>query len=502
MATATTSADKISSLSSSDSDSDSNIEDTYPTLFVRVKDLPSFGTPIWGIEIYDAVESVTGERDRSECIQKSDGLWRITLKCSHSRLTLLSTGLNIRGHHVTVLSKNPNLINGQESVRLSISNLPYSVSNETIKKTLKNLGVTFGRDLEWDLYHKDRKVTACKTGKRFAWIAPPKIPLPKHFKVAGKFHGFLSYKGQDDSPPYAAPGYRKQVFSSDTRSHDPLPSSHQNTEDFQTVKKGKNSTTSVSKEKIKKTSSYRNRFALDSAYEQDTDEDEIPTQDIKSTLPLPVRETSTSPDWWKGDGADVLNPEDLNDINPPADMLTLSQVISDTAQSSSQAAAAEDSLFDNIIVPGKEKRTDAGNIAWTIPAPSDVVTQHTKKQKRNDSKKISLIEKKQQTLDDMSSRGRPSVRTPHTPNSARSSSKRRTDSTVSSLNKKRRSRSRAQSRSKASSVSNSAAIAKTIVNITSGDKTAKSDTTVVTDRTDKTANSDKSVVTDRTESPI
>ena len=501
MATATTSADKISSLSSTDSDSDSNIEDTYPTLFVRVKDLPSFGTPIWGIEIYDAVESVTGERDRSECIQKSEGLWRITVKDSHSRLTLLSTGLNIRGHHVTVLSKNPNLINGQESVRLSISNLPYSVSNETIKKTLKNLGVIFGRDLEWDLYHKDKKVTACKTGKRFAWIAPPKTPLPKHFKVAGKFHGFLSYKGQDDSPPYAAPGNRKQVFSSDARSHDPLPTTHQNIEEFQTVK-GKNSfkkPISVSKEKIRKTSIFRNRFALDSAYEQDTDEDETPTQ---STLPLPRETRSTSPDWWKGDGADGLNPDDLNDIIPPADMLTLSQVISDTAQSSSQAAAAEDSLFDNIIVPGKEKRTDAGNIAWTITAPSEVEPQQQKKQKRNGGKKNPLVEKNQQTLDDMSSRGRPSVRTPHTPNSARSSSKRRTDSTVSSLNKKRRSRSRAQSRCKATSTSNNVTIAKTIVNITSGDKTANSDMSVVTDRTDKSANSDKSVVTDRTESPI
>ena len=447
--------------SSSDSDSESNIEDTYPTLFVRVKDLPSFGTPIWGIEIYDAVESVTGERDRSECIQKSDGLWRITVKDSHSRLTLLNTGLNIRGHHVTVLSKNPNLINGQESVRLSISNLPYSVSNETIKKTLKNLGVTFGRDLEWDLYHKDKKVTACKTGKRFAWIAPPKIPLPNHFKVAGKFHGFLSYKGQNDPPQN--PGPKIQSFG--PRSHDPLPVVHPNPDDFKTAKGKK---TQKHKKDSKKEMITQNRFdPLDSAYEVDTDEDEMITGNRD---PLPDRETRRSnPDWWLGDDAQDLITPDLNEINPPSDLLTLSQVISDTAQTSNQAAA-EDSLFDKIIVHEKEKITEAGNIAWTIPAPADYDTQHLKKKKVLTKKNS---QKKQQTLDDMSSRGRPSVRTPHASKSARSSSKRRTDSTDSSINKKRRSR--AQSLGKAASASTTAVIANPTLKKLLGDKTMDSD---------------------------
>ena len=176
-----------------------NPEDTFPTLFIPKNHIPEFGTPVYGLEIYKAIETVTGKCDKSECVQKIGGMWRVTLKDSSARSSLLTKGINIRGHSVTVLSKNPFLsADGQETTRLKINNLPYSVSNETIKGKLRSLGVELCGEIEWELYKDDKKLTSCKTGSRFIKIAPPKVPVPKSVKNADKFIAYLSYKGQGE----------------------------------------------------------------------------------------------------------------------------------------------------------------------------------------------------------------------------------------------------------------------------------------------------------------
>ena len=173
---------------------------TYPTLFVQAKDLPKYDKQIYGLKIYHAVEAVTGGLDKSECVQKIRGLWRLTMKDSLSRATILTKGLTIRGYHVNVLSKNPFLSpEGEETVRLRINNIPYSVSHETIKNKLKSIGVVFTNDIQWEMYKDDNKgMLSCKTGRRFVSISPPKNPLPKSILIAEKFTAFLSYQGQDD----------------------------------------------------------------------------------------------------------------------------------------------------------------------------------------------------------------------------------------------------------------------------------------------------------------
>ena len=172
---------------------------TYPTLFVQSKDLPKSDKQIYGLEVYNAVEAATGKLDKAECVQKIRGLWRITLKCNLSRAAILTKGLSIRGHHVTVLSKNPFLSpEGEETVSLKINNVPYSVSHETIKNKLRSIGVVLTNEMQWEMYKDDNKMLACKTGRRFVSICPPKKPLPKSIKIADKFTAFLSYQGQVD----------------------------------------------------------------------------------------------------------------------------------------------------------------------------------------------------------------------------------------------------------------------------------------------------------------
>ena len=174
-------------------------DDTYPTLFIPKGNIPSFGTPVYGLEIFQAVEAVTGKRDRSECVQKIAGMWRIVLKDGTSRSTILTRGLNIRGHSVTVLGKNPYLSSdGEETIRLRINNMPYSISNETIKGKLRSIGVEVCGEMEWELYKDNKKLTSCKTGTRYINMAPPKEPLPKSIQIADKFTAYLSYRGQDE----------------------------------------------------------------------------------------------------------------------------------------------------------------------------------------------------------------------------------------------------------------------------------------------------------------
>ena len=94
----------------------------YTTVFIPNQNIPAFERPVYNLELYRSIEQTTGNSQLSECIQKIGGLWRITVKNSHARALLLTRGLNIRGHTVTVLGQNPFLYEGEETVRLSVIN--------------------------------------------------------------------------------------------------------------------------------------------------------------------------------------------------------------------------------------------------------------------------------------------------------------------------------------------------------------------------------------------
>ena len=155
-----------------------------------------------GFELCEAMTQVRNVKYSDiEGTMKISGLWRLCLKpgpnAQLARASILANGLDLRGHMIPVLSENPFLINGQESNRLVISNLPFSVSNDAVKGALVDLGLQLGSsEVKWEMYKdSNKKMTGFKNGKRVIHIAPPAQPLPNKIKVAGMFDAFLSYRG-------------------------------------------------------------------------------------------------------------------------------------------------------------------------------------------------------------------------------------------------------------------------------------------------------------------
>ena len=186
--------------------------DVIPAVFVVASGLQNLGAPVYGLEIVRAIQKITGELDKLDdviCVQKSQGLWRINLKTKTDRANLLLRGLTIRGHSISVLSKSPRLVNGMQTIRLNIGNVPFEIPDHEVKAALEILGLTFGSQIQYEFYKDEEdEPTNVKTGRRYVSIATPSQPLPEWVKVADKYRAYLQYN-------------RKKVHGTDKKDSDP-----------------------------------------------------------------------------------------------------------------------------------------------------------------------------------------------------------------------------------------------------------------------------------------
>ena len=137
---------------------------------------------VW--EICTAVsEMFSGGSKAVDGAKRIGGLWRIYLKNSDDRVLLLSSGINLRGLHITLKNSNPFLISGRQSVestRLYVKNIPLSFGNEVITNELKSMGVEMLGILKYARARTPQgHLTNFKTGNRFVEIVVPSEPLPK-----------------------------------------------------------------------------------------------------------------------------------------------------------------------------------------------------------------------------------------------------------------------------------------------------------------------------------
>ena len=201
-----------------------------PAMYVLPKSLLELGDdPVYGREICKSIEMVTGEYS-VECVQKVDGKWRLTVKTKGERASILQHGLSIRGHSVQVLGRSPTLINGEESVRLMIANVPYEVSDEEIRKALAKLQISMGAEIHWENYQDEsKKWLKAKTGRRYVFMQPPDKPLPNFVSVAGRHRAYLSYKGQKakEKEPLRGSVYHDDKEEGNETSGSPMPTDRQ-----------------------------------------------------------------------------------------------------------------------------------------------------------------------------------------------------------------------------------------------------------------------------------
>ena len=182
----------------SSSTTKSNRPVVSPPLFIKVTDLPR---NIRNIELLKQAEIIAGP-GKARIAQRIGGVWRLHMADKVSRDKVYGVQLTIRGRAIPTLDQNPNYYrdeNGSliETTKLTIENLPVSISDEDLINHLKEKGVEPISQLDWancrDVDHTLKKNWF--SGDRFIYIKKPTIPLPE-FTFIGKFKAFLSHQEQ------------------------------------------------------------------------------------------------------------------------------------------------------------------------------------------------------------------------------------------------------------------------------------------------------------------
>ena len=172
-------------------------ENIPPCCFVKNSVVVPEGDPIEGMQLTRACEEVVGEGNIYG-MQRLGDLWRIYCTTPKARNKLLAVGIEVRDHHVDIMSQNPYHFQGKgPSTKLIIGGVPLSVANSEIRLGLQNIGVEVKTaDIRYETYRdENNKWSKVKTGRRFIFTETPKTNLDTHFTV-GIWRASLWYRGQ------------------------------------------------------------------------------------------------------------------------------------------------------------------------------------------------------------------------------------------------------------------------------------------------------------------
>ena len=185
----------------------STVVQSVPPIFIKDSAIgvPSF-TPY---DMCSAVNRATNASSNLEGVQKINGLWRLYFKDRTTRLQLCNKQhLLISGVNVPLHDSNPYTsghwmghsssgAQTQSNDKLTIRDIPLSISNEAIKHMLEDKGVKLVSSVKYGLVRdQNGQLTTYKSGDRFLYIKPFNSPLPRKQKV-GIFPCTVIYHGKD-----------------------------------------------------------------------------------------------------------------------------------------------------------------------------------------------------------------------------------------------------------------------------------------------------------------
>ncbi len=162
-------------------------------------------------EVVYAAEQMAGQALRSNIdgAQVIEGLWRIYFIGSDAtRVKLLSKGINLRGKHVILLDKNPYVLNAHDpeaqenSVRITIKDIPLSYDNDVIVNFLKDKNVNLKTDIRYCCIRSGitGKLTNYKNGDRYIWAEGPITPPLNRRVRIGRFRCRIYHDDQVVKP--------------------------------------------------------------------------------------------------------------------------------------------------------------------------------------------------------------------------------------------------------------------------------------------------------------
>ncbi|KAH3696829.1 hypothetical protein DPMN_084307 [Dreissena polymorpha] len=171
-----------------------------PLVFLRERDLFGERKPqkvewLRHEELYNAIAQridpshITG-------LQRVRTMWRIYVDNLSDKVVLMSDGVQLRGRIIGVLNTNPDRLDGENTTRVCVKNIPLSVDDGLITRTLtlKGLDAISNRR---DKLRINGKLTNCCTGDRICIVKTSSLkePLPKTMQF-GQFIGLVLHNGQ------------------------------------------------------------------------------------------------------------------------------------------------------------------------------------------------------------------------------------------------------------------------------------------------------------------
>ena len=159
------------------------------------------------MQICNAVTRIIGQ-GKLDGVQRIGNLWRIYPTEKAARIELfMSQRLNVEGNPVMLYDQNPYVVGlgragisghqlPQQKDKLTIKNVPLSVSNTEIENMLKENGVKFSSSLRYGHVRNELgQLTNYKSGDRYVYVEPFNPPLPVNQKV-GDFTCLVFHHGK------------------------------------------------------------------------------------------------------------------------------------------------------------------------------------------------------------------------------------------------------------------------------------------------------------------
>ncbi|GFS02901.1 hypothetical protein ElyMa_004619400 [Elysia marginata] len=130
--------------------------------------------------------------------QQIGALWRLYPSSQENRIELLTKGIIPEGVLINVSSQNPFLVRGGDgeeipSTKLTLSDLPLSVANDTVKTALVKKGLKLRSKLKMEgIRDPDGQLTEWLSGRRFVYIDLPKSTIESTLQI-GQFKARVYY---------------------------------------------------------------------------------------------------------------------------------------------------------------------------------------------------------------------------------------------------------------------------------------------------------------------
>ena len=129
-------------------------------------------------------------------LQRVGGLWRIYVDNLQDKVKLMAEGVNLRVKTLTVLNTNPQRLDGEDTLRIRVKNIPSSADDGMITRGLTLRGADVINVIREKL-RINGKLTNCETGDRLITVKASSLkePLPS-FVVFDLFKACVFHAGQ------------------------------------------------------------------------------------------------------------------------------------------------------------------------------------------------------------------------------------------------------------------------------------------------------------------